>query len=332
MANDPGLESLVSKSLITIKAARAPSTRKLYSNYWNLFRSFCRTHDKVYLPATTHTVLAFLQSYAEKSNSASACHFISASITAFHDTQGYPSPCNAKVVKLFLLGIKKTLSKPVIRKTPISHDILVHILNHCLDTDLYSPYPTRPLPLWREAIFELLAFLCMARFDDLARVLTSNITILPDKIVIFFPHRKNDQLKSGHYSYIQITNSHLCPKKIYLTYLVRLSSALGLPYIGPLLPKFIKQGNNHLVTTATATYSSIRSTQFLVLKAIGLDASQFGCHSSRRGSVKTAKAKGHTSSEVSVAGGWSANSVIPDNYDDDHKPRILTSVSNSLSL
>jgi hypothetical protein len=38
--------------------------------------------------------------------------------------------------------VKKTKSKPITRKSPMTKDILRQILRHCLSTDLYAATPT----------------------------------------------------------------------------------------------------------------------------------------------------------------------------------------------
>jgi integrase len=280
------------------------------------------------LPAGVNTVLAYMQDNLERSKSVQNNVAISASISAFHEKAGLVSPCLNKQVRNFVMGVKKTKSKPVVRKAAMTKEILKQILRHCISTDLYSSAPTQPLSLWREAMFELCAFLGMARLDDLLHVKIADITFSESHMTIFCPTRKNDSLNRGHSLLFKITNEVFCPKRVFKLYLERLSSDTTR-YAGPLLP-FLKK--EEIIAQKVATYPQMRNTQYSVLAALGLDPKLYGCHSSRRGSCKASKAAGRTEEQVRIAGGWSENSSTPQIYDDNHDHAAKFAVSESLAL
>jgi hypothetical protein len=323
-----GFDSLLERSGETMAACRRPSTWKLYGRHRDAFTAFCRKHGKASLPAGVSTVLAFMQENLEDTNSVQNSIAISAAISAHHEKGGFVSPCLNKLIRNFVTGVKKTKSKPVVRKDPITKDILKRIVTHCLGTDLYAEVLTQPLPLWREAVFELMAFLGMARLDDLQHVRMAHVSMTASHMTIFCPHRKNDSLNRGHSLLLKITGGIFCPKRIFDLYLRRLSSS-SIQYAGALLPSLSR---GKMVVGKTATYTQIRSTQSLVLSALKLDPKVFGCHSGRRGSCKASKAAGRTDRQVQIAGGWSENSSTPEIYDDDHDHAAKFAVSDSLAL
>jgi integrase len=272
-----------------------------------------------------------MQQNVEKTGSVQNNVAISASIAAFDEKAGYVSPSLDKQVRIFCTGVKKTLSKPITRKQAMTKDILKSILRHCLSTDLYSTELVRPLPLWREAIFELFSFLGMARLDDLLHVKTSDITLSETHMTIFCATRKNDALNRGHSLVLKVTNAQFCPKRLYLMYVKRLASGPGF-YRGLLLPFMGSRASGEYLMQKEATYPQMRNTQSSVLAALKLDPKLFGCHSGRRGSCKEAKKSGRSAEQVQIAGGWSENSTTPQIYDDNHDHVAKHAVADSLAL
>jgi integrase len=312
-----------------MEACRRPSTLKLYARHWEAFTAFCGKHGKERLPAVVTTVLAYMQLNLEKSGSVQNNVAISAAISAFHEKSGFVSPCGNKLVRNFVTGVKKTMSKPITRKEPLTKEILMKILRHCASTDLYNVRPSQTLPLWREAIFEYFAFLGMARLDDLLHVEMADISFNGTHMTIFCKKRKNDSLNRGHSLLFKITGELFCPKRMLELYLLRLQAENGdRPYRGFLLP-FLKKGK---LEQRAATYAQMRNTQYAVLAALKLDPKIFGCHSGRRGSCKASKRAGGTDEQVRIAGGWSENSTTPQIYDDDHEHSAKFVICETLAL
>jgi hypothetical protein len=268
-----------------------------------------------------------MQENLEKSGSVQNNIAISASISAYHEKGGFVSPSTDKLVRNFVTGVKKSMSKPITRKQPMSKEILRRLVTHCLSTDLYSENLVQPIKLWREAMFEVYAFLGMARLDDLLNVEIKNISFTQTHVTVFCPKRKNDSLNRGHSLLMQITVGIFCPMKLLDKYVRRLSGG-GPGYRGPLLP-FLKQER---VEARPASYAQIRNVQFSALTALKLNPKLFGCHSGRRGSCKASKTAGMTERQVQIAGGWSENSSTPEIYDDNHDHAAKFAVSASLVL
>jgi integrase len=306
---------------------RRPSTWKLYKGHWDRFKAFCAVHGKSNLPAAVSTVLAFMQENLEKSGSVQNNIAISASVSAFHEKGGFVSPCSDKMVRNFVTGVKKTRSAPVTRKQPMTKEIVRRFITHCLSTDLYSEKAVKSVKLWRATMFELLAFLGMARLDDLLNVKISDITFSPTHVSVFCPKRKNDSLNRGHSLVLQVSDTVFCPKKLLEKYVNKLSGG-GPRYRGPLLP-FLQQDK---VLGKPATYTQIRNVQYGVLAELKLDPKLFGCHSGRRGSCKESKKAGMSERQVQIAGGWSENSSTPEIYNDNHEHSAKFAVSAALVL
>lgn len=136
--------------------------------------------------------------------------------------------------------------------------------------------------MWRACNFELLAYLAMVRYSDLARIKMTDIQVGEDRLVVNFSLRKNDQTKQGHSVYILGTGGTYCPVRLFLFYQRILSDAYGRQYDGPVLPAIGKRNNIYFPDGNTASYSALRKIQKQVLMSINLQPSQFGLHSGRR--------------------------------------------------
>ena len=326
----PGFQSLLSRSRDTVKASRASSTWRQYGRFWSKFQSFCAKFGKSHLPATQSTVLAFLQLTLEDSHSEQNIVSSASAITAFHELESHPSPCGHQV-KVFITGAKKSLGKPVNQKTPFTKDILISILQHCFSTDMFhSPPFNQPLNLWRQGIFEMFAFLAMARYDDLSYVTTSHISFTDNGIQLFFPKRKNDQLKKGHTVLLHITDGPYCPLKVIKKYFALLSP--NSCYEGHLIPAISLRNGVYKATPDTpASYPAIRNCQINVLSHLNLDPSIYALHSGRRGGV-THSSISNSTEDVCSVGGWAASSSMPARYNANYRLAANKAVSSSLAL
>ena len=184
------------------------------------------------MPADVDTVCAYLQKVKSCSNSAHAVVMHAASISAHHNLERFRSPTKEVCVQAFIKGCKRLLGKPVVSKHPITKDILRDIISQCTRSDVRKAKGSfsRPLNLWRQAIFECAAFLGMCRFSDLVNLKFSDIQITPNFVKLNFFTRKNDQQHKGHSVKLFYSGSNNCPVLLFSKYHERLSQALGKKY------------------------------------------------------------------------------------------------------
>jgi len=172
----------------------------------------------------------------------------------------------------------------------------------------------------------------MARFSDLSRVTTNDITVLEDRLIISFNTRKNDQSHKGHTVHLLASFDSFCPVSLYKRYLSFLSSP-DKPYSGFILPSFTKKKGSFSPSPSTpSSYSAMRYTQRRLLSSIGLDPDLFGLHSGRRGAATDSAAAGNDYSETCIFGGWSKNSSMPEHYDSFRLLVARLKVAKSLRL
>jgi integrase len=209
----------------------------------------------------------------------------------------------------------------------MTQKILRKLVKEALGKDLKRRQPKADCHMWREAIFEVLAYLAMARHSDLARVETGDVVVAEDRLTISFHTRKNDRVHRGHSVVLLATEDELCPVSLFKKYLERLSIPGGQPYQGPLLPAFGKKGGIYFPTKTAATIGAIRNVQKKLLERINVDPKLFGCQSGRRGAATDSAEAGIEYSETQKFGGWAKGSLMPEHYDSLGKERAKIKVA-----
>ena len=121
---DPDLKVLASKLPNTILHSRADSTTKKYLGAFRRWKVWATTHSLVPVPAKPHEVALYLQHLAEESGSKSAVEEACHALAWVHSTAGLASPPSHPFVKATLVGLQRSLAKPVVKKEPITLEIL----------------------------------------------------------------------------------------------------------------------------------------------------------------------------------------------------------------
>lgn len=230
-----------------------------------------------------------------------------AAINAFHERAALPSPTTGPSIRLTLKGIKRIQGAVPCQARGMTKQILKRITG-----PVFRKVGTRleksiPLVDLRGAWFELIAFLTLARFSDLSRVLRSDVQISERVVSILFRTRKNDPEHGGHLVKLYPSNDGVCPIRLTKAYFVRLSHH----HNAHVLPQICR--GRYLVSTA-ASFSGMRSQQKRMMTLAGLDPKPFGLHSGRVGGAITLHDSGWTWADIGSFGGWSVGSCMPEKY------------------
>jgi integrase len=258
----------------------------------------------------------------------------SAAIARFHVENGYISPTRHASVSAFIKGARRLLSKPACPKAAMTHELIKKIGNFCVKED--RPDEAIRLDYFREAIFEITAFLGMCRFSDLVRVKWQDISISSEFVIIQFNTRKNDQVHRGNLVKLLYTGGSFCPVALFTRYRLVLSAVLGdiFPTSGYLLPRVDRlRGCYRPSTLAAVSRSGMRQVQKNVMSKCGIDFKLFGLHSSKNGGATLAASeKRHTLAERTAFGGWAKNSLMADHYDQALMARACEEIGITLMI
>ena len=121
---DPELKELASKLPSTILHSRADSTIKKYLGAFRRWKAWAISHNLIPVPAKPHEVAFYLQHLAKESGSKSAVEEACNALAWIHSTAGLSSPLSQPFVKATLEGLHRTLAKPVVKKEPVTLEML----------------------------------------------------------------------------------------------------------------------------------------------------------------------------------------------------------------
>lgn len=173
----------------TILAAKASGTVVSYSNSLKRWIEFSKDRNLVPFPATVVDIALFFSHLTSIGVSASVIETIYSALKWVHDIAGVANPMTNPFVKTVVEGAKRENAKPVVKKTPISKDVL---------TACCEKYATcNELPIRRDISVALLLFAGFFRYSELAGLTIKDIAISDSHLTIQVTRSKTDQYRKG---------------------------------------------------------------------------------------------------------------------------------------
>ena len=285
----------------------AGSSATCYSSAWLRFREYCKGVGKEALPAEVDTVLTFLAMISKK-GSVSAAKTACSSIAHFHRKQfpERPSPTESRKVKQVMMAIRRRFAKPVVKKEPVKAEVVKALFQHFIREAVVKGCSLKKL---RFAVLYVLLYFSNARFEELANLRISNVSISEGgNLQLLFRKSKNNQFGNARKVMVASMVSKWCPVRLLVNYLGRLE---GHPW-GPedfLFSSLLGSGRPR--RGSQISYGSARSVLNSPLLMIGFDeayAKKFRLHSFRDGVTSFAYSSGEsTEEEIQFGGRWNSN-------------------------
>lgn len=169
---DPELKILASKLFNTILHSRADSTTRKYLGAFRRWKVWSSSHKLVPIPAEPHEVALYLQNLAEETRLKSAVEEECHALAWVHSTAGLAPPPSHPFVKATLEGLQHLLVKPVVKKEPITLEILGAMVD---DAD-----KSGSLSDLRLVTACLLSFAGFLRFDELINLHCKKCGVMHD--------------------------------------------------------------------------------------------------------------------------------------------------------
>ena len=216
------LQSLASSLPDLALASRAPSTSSKYFSSYNRWRSWAREHGLTVFPASPFHFAIYLRHLMTGAKTASPLESAVHNITWFHQLGGEPSPSDHPLVKSTLVGAQRVLARQTIKKEPITVsqlDQLVASKAHSM-ASLYNI---------RSVVICLLAFAAFLRFDELAKLVRSDVRIEDDMLKLFIQSSKTDQYRDGAWIVVASSRRATCPVAMMIRYLDRAGLSCDSP-------------------------------------------------------------------------------------------------------
>ena len=212
------LKELADKLPATILCSRANSTVKKYLGAFKRWKAWALEKRMPVIPVKDYQWALYLQFLADSSQSKSAVEEACNAIAWVHSTAGIVSPTTtSQFVKATLEGLQRLLARPAVKKAPVTPAMLKEMVKDATKSNSLSDL--------RLVTACLLAFAGFLRFGELVSVRPSDIKIQSDKLILFIPKSKTDQLRQGNELVISRTGNSTCPVVV----LYRLPYFRGVP-------------------------------------------------------------------------------------------------------
>lgn len=261
-------------------ASKAKTTHEKYEFYFRKFVLWCKKHKLQYLPAKESTISVFISDLTLQGISSAVLDGYFYGIKWKHDLQLLDNPCDSKFVQMTYAGSKRMLSKPVVKKKPMTKDILTKIVDFYFPTDVF----TNLLKL-RVCTMCILGFAGFLRFNELSSLQMRDITFFEDHISLFIKKSKTDQIKTGSEVLIAKTFSKLCPVLWLNRYIAASGHTLHSTEYLFTKVRFHKSLGKHVLADTFTPLSYTRAREIFqeALTHIGEDKASYGLHSLRSG-------------------------------------------------
>ena len=314
--DDPELTRLANQLPGTLLQSRASSSARKYAAAFKRWKA-----STTYRPSLHSYVALYLQHVADQTKSKAAVEEAVNALASVHGLAGLDSPTSSPIVQETLQGLKRILAKPVLKKRPITKEMLVKIVADMND------HPS--LANIHLATACLLAFSGFLHFDELVHIRSCDITLDANMAKIHLPRSKTDQFKQTSEVVIARSGAATCPVSMVERY-------MAMAGVDPASEQFLFRGitntkkGEKLRPSGGLSYSTLRELFKKKLSELGYPSEEFGLHSLRAGGASAAANAGVPDRLFKKHGRWrSENSK--DGYIEDSLDSRL-SVSRQLGL
>ena len=272
------------------------------------------------LPVSNLHCAIYLLSIIQQNNSLSAVTTAFYSLRYAHCSMGLQSPTDNGLVKNVMEAAKRRLSKPVVKKEPVTADILERLYDSRIENA--SLVDLRILSMF------LLAYSGFLRSAELLNLTRTDIVFYVSYMTVFIEKSKTDIYRDGAWLVISRLHSKLCPVECLDRYF---KAADILPdsseYIFRNLSKCYN-GYKLRDENKSMSYTRLRELFKEALSPFVPDIGRFGLHSLRSGGATAAANNGIPDRMFKRHGRWRSENA-KDGY---VKDSILKRMEVSLSL
>ena len=260
--------------------SKSDNTAKQYRYAFNIFCKWCNNFKTVIssLPASDTHVAMYLIHLAKTSKSASKIQCAIHAISWAHNLAGIQDPCESSLVQSVKEGVLRECSKPVVKKEPVTPEILNKIVDKFASKDA-------SLSDLRTATICLLGYSGFLRFSEIANLKRANISIQDDHMTLNIVKSKTDVYNEGNKVVFARTLSKSCPVNMLERYLDIASIKSDVDEFIFRSLSYCKNADSYKLRNADRPLSYTRAREIILsaFDSIGLESSKFGIHSLRSG-------------------------------------------------
>ena len=318
---DPELRRLAAGLPAVVMQSRADSTTKKYLGAFQRWKTWAEARQGVpSFPVKGIHLALYMQHVSESKHSKSAVEEVVHALAWLHRVADIESPTESSLVQSVLEGMRRTLSKPKVRKEPVSIEMLRAMVEAAGATPTLSDV--------RLLAVCLVAFAGFLRCDELIKLRCKDVSFNEQGMVINVVSSKTDQYREGASLVIARTGTPMCPVDMMQKYF----SMAGLSHTSDKLFRGIvsTKAGERLRKEGGLSYSRLRELLLAKIEQLGMDPKLFGMHSLRAGGATAAANAGVPDRLFKRHGRWRSEAA-KDGYVKDSVERRL-SVSKSLGV
>lgn len=324
----PELRRLASQIPLRVIEAKAPSTVERYSRAFNEFKHWASNYEEIVtLPATSFSVSLYLEYLIESNCSSSKLDSAFYGIQWAHNIYGLENPCNSGLLKHILEAGKRKLKKPIVKKEPVTNDMMMKLCSKYAADD-------SSLPNLRIAAICVTAYYGFLRFNELSNLRCHEVKFCTQGetsfVELYISQSKTDIYRDGAKVLLAATRNCCCPFDILSRY-VKVAN-IDLTSNQPLFRnlQFLRSSNSYkLRSHGGLSYTRVRELVLEAFQSVGFSKEKFGLHSLRSGGATAAANAGVNDRLFKRHGRWRSETA-KDGYVKDNLESLL-SVSRSLN-
>ena len=216
LVQDNQLKNLALDLPDVLSKSRASSTMRKYATYFKRWSNWSSKFDEVItFPARDIHVVLFFVSLIQSGTSFSVIESCFYAIRHAHNIGNQPDPTDSALVNYALEAAKRTCSRPVTKKQPITPEHLKSVYGSMIQDGKLSLLHLRDFTLI------LLCFCGFLRFEEAANITLGDINFSPLYMRIFIEKSKTDQYRIGAWVVIAKLDSQFCPVEFIRKYIDR---------------------------------------------------------------------------------------------------------------
>ena len=242
------------------------------------------------------------------------------SIRWAHNLYGLPNPCESNLVKGVLESAKRSFSRPVVKKEPVTPDMIFNICQKYASVNA-------SLSDLRTAAICVTGYVGFLRFNELAYLHCCD----NEYVELFIAKSKTDIYRNGNVVILAKTDHITCP----FTLLNRYVQAAGIDLSSAILKffrtlHFVKSKASYTLRSTGISYTRAQEMILDAFSKLGYPTILFGLHSLRSGGATATANAGVNNRLFKRHGRWRSDEA-KDGYVKDNLDALL-SVSKSLEL
>ena len=300
---DPKLKELAAGLPLRCVGAKANSTTARYSNGFQKFKTWVSQFAELSsLPTDGLTLSLYLEHLVRSGAPYSALESAYYGVRWAHNIYDLPNPCDNPSVSLVLESAKRLLSKPVVKKEPITPEMLSMICN------VYASGQAN-LSQLRTAAICVTAFAGFLRYCEIAGLRCCDVKLCGDSHVqLYIVKSKTDVYRDGAKVLLAKTGLNTCPYTLLSRYIqvAAIDQSCELPFFRNL---HADSRGKYSLRPQGISYSTARSLVLGAITKIGYPAHQYGLHSLRSGGATAAAGAGINDRLFKRHGRWKSENA-----------------------